>query len=271
MFRVMTSRCRALACGLIAALVAFVGHSISAQEVVLGPGDVIKLSVFQNPDLTVETRVSEASTINFPLLGVVEVQGLTLSGTEQKIAELLAARSLVRNPQVNGLMLQAVSSQVSVIGAVTRPGRYSLETAGRRLSAVVAMAGGIAEAGGDVLIVTGTRRGQPFRTQVDISQALTAGAAGDDLMLTGGDTVFVPRAPQFYIYGEVRNSGAFRLERNLTVRQAIAIGGGLGERGSERRVSVFRRDGEGRLREYTAGLDDLVAQDDVIQVKGAVL
>ncbi len=99
----------------------------NTSEYVLGAGDTIRINVFQNPDLTVETRVSESGTITFPLIGNVAVSGLTIPAAEQKIAKQLRAGGFVLKPQVNILVLTIRGSQVAVLGQVNRPGRYPLE------------------------------------------------------------------------------------------------------------------------------------------------
>jgi polysaccharide export outer membrane protein len=97
---------------------------------------------------------------------------------------------------------------------------------------------------------------------------LFAGDAAQNPAVASGDTINVPRAAQFYIYGEVQRPGAYRLERNMTVSRAISAGGGLTPRGSERRTIVKRRDGHGKEQTYSIkGSDDLLKPDDVVYVK----
>ena len=140
------------------------------EEYLLTPGDVIKVSVFKNPDLMVDARVSEAGTIGFPLVGSVPVAGLTLPAAERKIAQLLKDGGFVISPQVNILLTTAVGNQVAVLGQVNRPGRYPIEGAGGNLTGMLAEAGGIATTGADVVIVTGMRNGKPFRMSVQLAE-----------------------------------------------------------------------------------------------------
>lgn len=241
-----------------------------AQELLIGTGDVLRITVFQSPELASEVRVSELGTIGFPLVGNVAVGGLTLIGAERKLAQQLKDGGFVLKPQVNVLLVQSVSNQIAVLGEVNRPGRFPLETAGWRVSSVIAAAGGIASSGGDVVVVTGLRQGKPFRREIDLVRIFNNGNVADDLQLSGGDTLFVGRAPTFYIYGAVRTSGVFRLERGMTVMQAIAMGGGATEKASTRRISIHRREADGKPKEYAAGLDDVVERDDVINIKESV-
>jgi polysaccharide export outer membrane protein len=239
-------------------------------EYLISPGDILRISVYKNPEMTNDVRVSEGGTIGFPLIGSVPVARLTLPGAERKIAQMLKDGGFVLNPQVNILLMQAFGNQISVIGQVNRPGRYPIEAAGGHLSGMLAAAGGIAVSGADVVIVTGTRNGQPFRREIDVVKMSSSGNTADDIALAGGDTLFVNRAPLFYIYGQVQRPGQFRLERDMTVMQALASGGGVTGKGSRRGIVLHRRDANGKVRELDVSLDDDVHDEDVIYVKEAL-
>lgn len=236
-------------------------------EYVLVPGDIIRISVFKNPDLSLDARVTAAGTIGYPLVGSVPVSGLTLPATEKKIEKMLRDGGFVLNPQVNILLTQALGNLVSVIGEVNTPGRYSTETSGGHLSGMLASAGGIAPTGSDMVVVTGTRAGKPFRREIDIVKMSLSGNTADDIELMGGDTLFVSRAPMFYIYGQVQKPGQVRLERGMTVMQALAAGGGVTGKGTSRGIVRHRRDANGKVKEEGVALDDDVEDQDVIYVQ----
>jgi polysaccharide export outer membrane protein len=233
----------------------------------IGPGDILKISVFKNPDLTLEARVSEVGSISFPLIGSVQVSDLTLPAAEKKIGELLKEGGFVVNPQVNILLETAFGNQVSVLGEVNKPGRYPLDAAGGHLSGMLATAGGITPTGSDTVIVSGGRSGKPFRREIDVVKAAMEGNTGDDILLSGGDTVFVNHQPMFYIYGQVQKPGQYRLERDMTVMQALAVGGGITTKGTRRGIVLHRRDAHGKVNEIEVSLDDDVKNSDVIYVK----
>jgi polysaccharide export outer membrane protein len=245
----------------------FMTQAFAAQDYLLAPGDILKISVFKNLDLSLDVRVSEAGLIAYPLIGAVPVAGLTLPGAERKIAQMLKDGGFVVNPQVNILLTQAFGNLVSVIGEVNTAGRYSLDAAGGHLSGMLAAAGGVATTGGDLVIVTGTRGGKPFRREVDIVKMSLSGSPADDIELVGGDTLFVNRSPMFYIYGQVQKPGQFRLERGMTVIQALASGGGVTGKGTQRGIVRHRRDASGKVKEEGVSLDDDVQDKDVIYVK----
>lgn len=239
----------------------------AASEYVLVPGDVIKINVFKNQDLSVDERVTAAGNIAYPLIGSVTVAGLTLPAAEQKIAQMLKDGGFVLNPQVSILLGQALGDLVSVLGEVNNAGRYSTETSGGHLSGMLASAGGISANGADVVDVNGIRNGKPFHLEVDIVKMSSLGNSADDIELQGGDTVFVPRAPLFYIYGQVQKPGQVRLERGMTVMQALAAGGGVTDKGTSRGIVRHRRDANGKVKEESVSLDDDVLDQDVIYVK----
>ena len=237
------------------------------DEYLLGPGDIVKITVFKNPDLSTDARVTEAGAIGFPLIGSVPVSGLTLSGVERKIAQMLKDGGFVLNPQVNALLTLSVGNQVAVLGEVNKPGRYPIEGAGGHVSGMLASAGGISATGGDTLVLTGTRAGKPFRREVDVTKMSQSASAADDPELSGGDTLFVGRAPQFYIYGQVQRPGGYRLEKGMTVRQALATGGGITGKGTSRGIVLHRRDPGGKVKDSKVGLDADIQDQDVLDVK----
>lgn len=259
---------------LLLVLAATLGLGAQAQdkfpEYRLGPGDTIRIFVYQNPDLTLETRVTENGNITFPLIGILGIGGMTIASAEQTIARALQAGGFIKQPQVNILLVQNRGNQVSVLGQVNRPGRFPLETFNTRLTEMVATAGGIASAGADVVIVTGARDGKPFRKEIDIAGMFINDNLDGDLMVAGGDVIYVQRAPMFYIYGEVQRPGSYRVERNITIRQALAQGGGLTVRGTERALRLYRRGASGAVETLNPNLDDPVRPDDVLYVRESI-
>jgi len=233
----------------------------------LGPGDTIRIFVYQNPDLTLETRVTENGNITYPLIGIVRIGGMMIASAEQAIAKALQAGGFIKQPQVNILLVQNRGNQVSVLGQVNRAGRFPLDTFNTRLSEIIATAGGIAPTGADVVILTGTRDGKPFRREIDVAGMFINDKLDGDLMVAGGDVIYVQRAPMFYIYGEVQRPGSYRVERDMMIRQALAQGGGLTVRGTERVLRLYRRRASGALETLNPNLDDPVRPDDVLYVR----
>ena len=241
--------------------------SAAAPEYRLGAGDVVRINVYQNPDLTLETRVTESGVVSYPLLGTVRIGGLTVTAAEKLIADGLKSGNFVKQPQVTIVMLQVRGNQVSVLGQVNRPGRYPIEVADMRLTDMLATAGGIAGTGTDVVVLTGTRNGQPFRMEVDLPSLFTAAGRGNDMLVQNGDTIWIDRQPMVYIYGEVQRPGPMRLERGMTVMQALATGGGLTQRGTQKGIRVHRKTLDGKIQVIEPTLDDKVQDGDVVFVR----
>lgn len=233
----------------------------------LGAGDVVRITVFQNPDMLTETRVAENGTVTFPLVGAVPVGGLTVAQAQARIAEALTKGGFVNNPQVNLLVVQFRSQQVSVLGYVNRPGRFPIEEARVTLADMIATAGGVANGGADEVIVTRTAGGANEQTTVNLDAMFVEKDLKSNLVLQNGDIIYVPRAPVFYIYGEVQRPGAYRIERNMTVMQALSLGGGPTLRGTDKGLRLTRRNPQGLVQEYEANLNDPVRKDDILYVR----
>ena len=233
----------------------------------LGPGDSIKVQVYQNPDLTVETRVSESGSVNYPLVGAVKLGGLSIAEAEKAIAHALRTANILKQPQVNIVLQQVRGNLVSVLGQVQKPGRFTLETTNVRVSDMLAAAGGVTPAGDDVLIVSGTRDGKPFRKTIDIPALFQNTRGENDIVLAPGDTLYVDKAPLFYIYGEAQKPGPYRIERGMTVLQALAQGGGPTNRGSQNRLRLNRTGPDGKVVTTEPRLTDPVQPGDVLFVR----
>jgi polysaccharide export outer membrane protein len=244
-----------IAAGIFMLTLAFPGL---AQTEKLGAGDAVRITVHQQPDLTTDARVSERGMVAMPLIGEVKLAGMSQVEAARAIADSLKKGQFLRNPQVTVAITTVRSKQVSVLGAVARPGRYALDDTSSKLSDVIAAAGGITPTGAET--VTVMRDGKEQRVAV----------LGKPFDLKGGETIHVERAPVFYIYGEVTRSGAYRIEPNMTVMQAIAAGGGMTPRGSDRRLKLRRAGADGKVAETDAKLHDAVKADDVIFVKEAL-
>ena len=239
----------------------------ATSEPALGVGDVIRVSVFQSPDLTVEARISETGQINFPLIGTVTVGGLSVSAAEQRIAKLLRDGGFVLKPQVTIQTTRIRSAQISILGQVGKPGRYPIEIVNSKVSEMIATAGGVVPGGADIVTLVGNRDGKPIKLDIDLPAILQAGRAELDVAVENGDIIYVDRAPSIYIYGEVQRPGQLRLERGMTLLQALAQGGGLTPRGTERGIRVHRKDASGATRILELKMSEAVQRDDVIYVR----
>ena len=249
-----------------AALMAISPQAAGATQT-LGVGDTVRITVFQNPDLTTETRISDRGTIVFPLIGEVALSGQTPASAGARIAEQLKLGNYLKNAQVGVSVLQVRSRQVSVLGYVARPGRYALDDISSKLTDILAFAGGISPGGADTVTVVGERDGSEKKLEINIPEMIRNGDMSADFNVQNGDTIYVPAAPVFYIYGEVQRAGGYRLEPNMTVMHALSLGGGLTPRGTTRGLQIHRRLPNGSVVSIDARLTSQVRPDDVIYVK----
>ena len=239
----------------------------------IGSQDVLTIIVFDEADLTNKYRVDSDGTISFPLVGRIPASGLTLPEFADRLTEHLSA-GYIRNPQVRIEVDQYKSQSVFVIGEVRTPGKISM-TGVMSLIEALAIAGSPTTTASSELIVVHPKKPKPAgtptlpgedkeaqTTRINIRD-LQIGKAGQDIMLLDGDTIYVPKAQTFYIVGQVRNSGSFVFDPGMNVQQAIALAGGLSERGSDRGIKI-RRLVDDHEKELDVRLEDKVQPNDTI-------
>lgn len=238
-----------------------------SAEYLITPGDVLRISVFQSPELSLETRVDESGVISYPLIGKVTVAGSSVGTIEKRITKMLVDGGFMVAPHVTITVSQIRGSQVTVLGQVSKPGRFPLDSTDFRVTDMIALAGGVSPTGSDIVVLSGTRDGKPYRREIDLQRLANEGDPSGNLRLQAGDMLFVNRAPSFYIYGEVQKPGAFRLEHGMTVMQALATGGGLTPKGTRRGLTIHRHQADGTIQVLEPQLDDPILADDVINVR----
>jgi polysaccharide export outer membrane protein len=253
---------------LVLLLVASPAAAQGASIFRLGPGDLVKITVYGHPDLTTEAQITHDGKITFPLVGEVALAGLGTGDAESKLASLLHDGKFVLKPQVNVLVQQYRSQQVSVLGQVNKPGKFALDSSASRLTDLLALAGGVAPTGSDTVVVIARHKdGSIRKREINVDKMMLSGEMGGNVAVASGDIIYVPRARMFYIYGEVQKPGTYRLEPGMTVMQALSVGGGLTVRGTERGVRLHRRDPGGAVKTIEPGLTDAIQENDVVFVR----
>jgi polysaccharide export outer membrane protein len=249
---------------IFACLILFTGM-LHAADNTLGTGDMVRITVYGNPDLTTETRVTATGTVSMPLVGEVKIEGASVPAAERSIAKLLEQGGFIKKPHVNIVVTQLVSQQVSVLGETFKPGRYPLDRPTTVID-LLAIAGGITATGSDQITVISHKDGSSSRQEYDLREIFRQNG-NNDVWVAPGDIIYVPRAPVFYVYGEVQRPGVFRLERGMFVAQALAAGGGLTARGTERGLRIKRRNASGKLETISAEASTPLLADDVLQAR----
>lgn len=236
----------------------------------LGPGDSVNIQVYGQPDLSTTVYVADDGTVSIPLAGNVQVSGMSPAQASGHIETALKSAKILVDPHVSITVTQSRSQRVSVLGQVGTPGRYPIESNTSILD-LLAQAGGITANGSDIVyILRRDKDGKEIRYPVDLKGLANGSGAVPTVTLQGGDSVFVPKAEQFSIYGEVTTPGRYRVEPGMTVIEAIARAGGINLRGSQHRVEIKRKHDNGSYSTVKAKLGDLVQPDDVIQVKESI-
>jgi polysaccharide biosynthesis/export protein len=237
---------------------------------VLGPGDSVRVSVFGQTDMDGTEYVGDDGSINLPLIGAVKVAGMSPVQAAKRIEATLVQRQLLVDPHVTLTVELSRSQMVSVLGEVGRPARYPIEP-NTSIFDLLSLAGGTTpEAASVIFILRKGAVGAEQRIPVDLKALADRNSEAASQLLQSGDSVYIPKAPVFYAYGEVKAPGKYRVDPGLTVVQAITLAGGITERGSSRRIVVERKGADGKMAKLSAHLDDAVYAEDVIRVKESI-
>lgn len=236
----------------------------------IGVGDQIFITVFGQPDMSAEVTVNENQQVTLPLIGTLKVGGLAPPAIEKLIAQRLKDGEYLLNPEVSIQVRQVRSQMMSVLGEVQRPGRFVISAKMSVLDAL-AMAGGLTpRADQTVILIRNNRdpKGELLRQEISVhlDQLTNAKPSQRDMELMNDDVVFVPLQKSFYVLGEIRKPGAYPMEQDLNVMRALAISGGITDRGSLRRIRIHRKDANQSLQEITPDLKTPIVGGDVIYV-----
>ena len=206
-----------------------VTYAESNNDYKLSAGDLIKIVVFQNPELTTEARVPESGIINFPLIGNVMLGGTTIRKAEQEIASALSAGGFIKSPQINIVLTQIVGNRVAVFGLVNKPGWYPLDRFDTKLSEMVASAGGVQlTAGYGTAHWSGIRNGVKSHEEIDLADLILNHNDSKDLLISSGDAIYVYPGNQVSVIGMVNKPGKYTLDKmKMSVPEVIALAGGI--------------------------------------------
>ncbi len=234
---------------------------VKQGDYVIGSGDLLRIDVFDVPELSRDVRVGSSGFISLPLLPTrVRAGGLTGFQLEEKVAELLQANGLVSHPQVTVLVKEQRSQPITVTGAVARPIVYQAVRPTTLLE-VLTEAGGIAADAGSTVIVTrvanqpaedegegsgnsGTPPVPPTTITINLGDLLESGDMKFNIPLVGGDVVSVPRAGVVYLVGAVERQGGFVLANDreqMTTLKVLALAGGLKSTAKPHQAVILRR------------------------------
>jgi polysaccharide export outer membrane protein len=236
----------------------------------IGPGDTIMISVYDQPDMTATVYVSDDGTVPVALAGAVHVAGLSPAGASQAIEKALRDGNFFKKPHVTVTVVQSRSQRVSVLGEVGSPGRYPIDSK-TTIFDLLAQAGGAKDTAASIIYLLRTGKdGNTVRYPIDLRVMADNTKSIAAQSLQGSDSIFVPKADEYYIYGEVTQPNKYRVEPGMTIVQAIIRAGGVTARGSRNRVEVKRKGPNGEEIVSKGKLEDLVQPNDVIRVKESI-
>lgn len=223
------------------------------ETLLIGPGDLVSVSVFDTPEMSQDVRVSDAGTIRLQLIGEVKVGGLTPSAAAKMIEDSLISHQIMKAPQVNVRVKDYVTQDVSVLGQVKNPGPYQITTP-QTVLRVIALAGGLNDDADRKITIQ--RHNQPDK-KIDYYLANNADQAVQTAVLVNpGDTVIVPRAPIVYIMGDIGRPGGYAIATNdskLTMLQLVAMAGSTNKT-AKSNLKLIRKDADGQQKEIPVQL-----------------
>jgi len=226
---------------------------------VLGPNDTITVQVYGQPDAGITTRIKADGTVVMPLIGSVKAEGETQLGLADVVKKKLVTGGFFKDPFVNVEIGAYVSKTVNVAGKVSTPGVFPLDKDYTVLE-ILLKSGWIREQGAGFVYLRRAKGGEELKLD---AEALVRGAPDKNVVVAPGDTLFVPDAETFFISGQVGHPGTFPILRDMTVRQALALAGGVTAAGSDRKVALIRGGGKA----VPAKIDELVQKGDIYVVK----
>jgi len=239
----------------------FWGQDQYKADYKIGAKDLLEISVFGLEEMNKTVRVSEDGKITLPLLGEVEVEGLTKTELEKKLSQLLEEKYL-QSPQVTVFIKEYQSKRISVLGAVGKPGPYEL--LGRQtLLQLISEAGGLTEdAGDDIIVIRQFQDGTNISLKISIDDLFLKGDARLNIPLEPNDIVNIPaeKTVLIYVFGQVRKPGALEVKKSNipTLLQAIAQAGGFSERASKGGVLIKRINKDGKEKQIKVNVKDII-------------
>jgi polysaccharide export outer membrane protein len=234
----------------------------------IGVGDSIMILVYDQPDMAATVYVSDDGTVPVALAGAVHVAGLSPAGAAQAIEKALRDGKYFNDPHVTITIVQGRSQRVSVLGEVASAGRYPIDSK-TTVFDLLAQAGGVKDTAASTIFLLRSENGATARYPIDL-RIMSDNSKSTTISLQAGDSILVPKAAEFYIYGEVTAPAKYRLEPNMTLVQAIVRAGGVTIRGSRSRVEIKRKGPNGETVVIKGKLDELIQPDDVIRVKESI-
>jgi polysaccharide biosynthesis/export protein len=201
--------------------------NVDPSDYVLGAGDLLQITVYEADNLNTTVRVSSRGYITLPLLGQIQIKGLTARETEIKIENLFQIK-YIKNPHVSVFVEEHFSQRVTLVGQFKNPGTYDYVSK-QRLLDVMALGGGLSDKAGRTIQVRRreTIPGKPNVFVVDLDRLINKGRTELNVEINGGDVIFVPEAGNFFVDGAIHRPGSYPIRNKMVLREALAAAGGI--------------------------------------------
>jgi polysaccharide export outer membrane protein len=252
------------------------GQPSPSPDYVVGAQDILTITSYDQADLSGKFTVEADGSFAYPMIGRVQAGGMTLRQVEAQVKKQLKNEGFFNNPQITVSMDQYRSQKIFVVGEVRAPGSYPLSGDMSLVEALARAGSTLSSASGEAVIVhaaSGHESGPVLPKQVSADSVvridireLQNGSLSQNTTLRDGDTIFVPRAESVYVFGQVKNPGAYALrQKDTSVLQTLSLAGGLTDRGSTVRIRIVRMV-DGEKKEFKAKLTDVVQPGDTVIV-----
>lgn len=235
-----------------------------ADDYIIGPGDVLKITVYDHDDLKTTVRVTENGHIVMPLLGQVKVEGMKTSDVSEQLSRLLADGYIV-NPQVNVFIEEFRSKKAVILGHINKPGIAELRGATTFLE-IVSQAGGLKEGSGDTATIKRIEDGKQKVIAININSLVQGGNISQNILIQDGDTIYIPKGGTCYVTGEVDEPDAYPCDNDATVLNLIALAGGFTGKASHSGVRIIRMIDNAKTVLKDVDLNTPVVANDIIVV-----
>lgn len=256
---------RRAGCALLLLALVLDGAPLPAQEYTIGPGDIVKITVWGHEDLSKDYPVTLDGRVPFPLIGSVQAAGLTTSELARRLRDLLEKDYLV-DPQVIVSVREYLSSKVHVMGEAEKPGLFYL-TGPTTLLEILSRAGGLSKTAGKDLVLVRSETGKStVLLRLDVRR-IQAGDVKENILLQNGDVMFVPKASAFFVLGEVNKAGTFALDKETSVLEAVTLAGGFNNTAAPSGVKILRRKADGKQETISLDLSGAVPRDKSFRVE----
>lgn len=241
------------------------------SDYLLGPGDLLHITVFEAEELETKARVSSRGYVSLPLLGLVQVDDLTAREAEVKIEEKYRAK-YIKNPHVTVFVEEHFSQRISLVGEVKKPGTYDYPSKMRLLDALV-LGGGLTSDAGRIVQVRrmGDTPEKAGMMIVDLDKLIGEGIIELNIEINGGDVIFVPKAGVYFVDGAIRRPGSYPITRKINVMEAVVSAGGFQRYANRNQATLIRFLGDGKREVKELNLQKIEDQEIILKDRDVII